>query len=154
MGWFKIGKLIVDANGIATGSEDVEIKEGAELEKVCNHSGLYYIMANRLDWGRFAAICAPLYKKKLGIPVKDTRFFLAACFIQHITRLTDEYTLDYLYVSPDTQYFAGETKFQRQWAVVPEDLSGWKAQIGKETLKPILKEMEDLEMSIPANPNN
>lgn len=136
MGWFKVCKLLVDKNGVTTGSEDVEFEEGADLEDVSNHNSRYYRMANLLDWERFTAICDPLYEEKLGTPVKDVRFFLTLCYIQDVVRLTDEYAIDYLYAGPETQYLAGETVFQKKWAIVPEDLFRWRGQIGEENLRP------------------
>lgn len=149
MGWFRKSRIIVDKNGEAIGSEEMKFEGGADLEEICDHGSHRYIMANELDWKRFSAICDPLYKEKLGNPVKDVRFFLTLCYIQDLVSLTEEYAIDYLYAGPDTQYLAGEKTFQKEWAVSPDDLSRWRKQIGEETLQPILREISDLAMSIP-----
>lgn len=144
------GGIVVGKNSIliSNGLDVVDVDEGADLEEVCLHDHHLYRMACLLDWDRFTSVCDPLYRDKLGTPVKDSRFFLALCYQKHIYRFDDEDIIDFCYCSPEWQYFAGETKFQKRWAIVPEDLSRWQGQIGDDILLPIMDEMGGIWTSV------
>ncbi len=76
-------------------------------------------MAELVPWDEMAKVFFSALSKNQGRPAVDLRVVLGALLVQHLKRLTDEDTIQYIQENIYAQYFVGLSSFQIEPVFVP-----------------------------------
>ncbi|HKK73865.1 MAG TPA: transposase [Saprospiraceae bacterium] len=76
-------------------------------------------MAELVPWDEMAKVFFSSLSKNQGRPTVDLRVVLGALLVQHLERLTDEDTIQYIQENIYAQYFVGLSSFQIEPVFVP-----------------------------------
>lgn len=112
----------------------------AEFEQLLNHDHPLYVLAGKLDWGRFDAALADCYSPDQGAPAKAVRLLVGLHYLKHTFNESDESLIDRWLENPYWQHFCGFQTMQHEPPLHPTSLTKWRQRVGAERLELLLTE--------------
>ena len=97
-------------------------------------------LAQRIDWGRFAAAFAGGYSPDMGAPAKATRLMVGLQYLKYTFDESDESVVDRWVENPYWQSFCGYTHLQHQCPIHPTSMTRWRKRVGADRLVELLEE--------------
>lgn len=110
------------------------------FEEQLTHKHPLYILANQIDWEKFATEFSKHYNEKMGRPAKSIRLMVGLIILKHIRNLSDESVVEQFQENSYYQYFCGEGSFVTRQPCDASELVHFRNRIGKEGMELIFKE--------------
>lgn len=99
-----------------------------------------YLLADKIDWGRFDDAFTPLYSKDMGAPAKDIRLMCGLLILKHVRNLSDESVVEQWSENAYYQYFCGMDMFSPCRPCSSTELVEFRKRIGESGVELILAE--------------
>ena len=110
------------------------------FEEQLNHQHPLYILANRMDWKKFADAFKKHYCENNGAPAKPIRLMVGLLILKHLRNLSDESVVEQWAENAYYQFFCGEEYFASAEPCVPTELVEFRKRIGEEGIELIFQE--------------
>jgi transposase, IS5 family len=94
-------------------------------------------LSGYIHWEELEGLFENLFEEK-GRPGKPTRLVVGLLMLQHLFRLSDEFTVSRWIENPYWQLFCGYDYLQWEFPLDPSSLVRWRKRLGKEGLEQIL----------------
>jgi len=107
----------------------------SSLEQILNRKHPLYVLANKIDWGRFDQSFGSLFVQNWGRPGLPTRLVVGLHYLKHAYNESDETVVARLLENPYWQYFCGFKQFQHELPIDPSSLTRWRKRLGPKKLE-------------------
>ena len=110
------------------------------LADMLDQSHPLYLLADKIDWGRFYEAFTPLYSEGMGAPSKDIRQMCGLLILKHVRNLSDESVVEQWSENAYYQYFCGMDTFSTCQPCASTELVHFRHRIGESGVELILAE--------------
>ena len=110
------------------------------LADMLDQSHPLYLLADKIDWGRFYEAFTPLYSESMGAPAKDIRLMCGLLILKHVRNLSDESVVEQWSENAYYQYFCGMDTFSPCQPCASTELVHFRHRIGESGVELILAE--------------
>jgi IS5 family transposase len=110
----------------------------SSLEQILNKKHPLYVLANKIDWGRFDKSYGVLFVQNQGRPGLPTRLVVGLHYLKHAYNESDESVVARLLENPYWQYFCGFKQFQHDLPIDPSSLTRWRKRLGPDKIEELL----------------
>ena len=111
-----------------------------ELARIVDLSHEMVILADRIDWSRFAECFDGMWADNQGRPAIDTRLMVSLHYLKYSFDLSDEEVVESWLQNPYWQYLSGMRYFQHRRPIDPSSMSRWRGRVGQAGLEELLAE--------------
>jgi IS5 family transposase len=116
-----------------------EISFTTPLHTLLNEKHPIYILAQKVDWGKFDTAFSKLYSKT-GRPAKPIRLMVGLLILKHLRNLSDESIVEQWIENVYYQYFCGEISYVGNPPCEASELVHFRKRIGEEGIELIFQE--------------